>query len=430
MRLRPIIDLLRHEPRARIFFAARAQSSLGTGAAYVGLLVLAYDRLESPWAIGLVLLADFLPAMFLGSILGAAADRWSPKFCVVIGDLIRAVAFVCLALVGGFVPTIALALLAGLGTAFYNPAAQAALPGLVTRDRLPAATSLYGALADLGFTLAPALAGVGLLLGGPEFLMVLNGASFAVSAVVLARLRFGAAAASQSERSLLAEAAAGTRSLAKIPGLRTVVLATSSMAFCGALFNVGEFLLATDELGAGGTGYSMLVGALGLGLIAGSVTGASSFGTGPVSRRYLWGLGLTGVGFIACSAAPVYAVALPAFVLAGVGNGILLVHDRLLLQELAPERLLGCAYGLRESLTSWGCVIAFAGAGGAFATFGTRPVVAASGAGLLVAAAVASWSLRPMWRETGEDTGSGLPALVDRLETVPAEQPAPAGAGV
>ena len=65
MQLRPIIELLRREPWLRPFFLARAQSSLGTGAGYVGLLVLAYDRLESAWAISLILLADFLPTTFL-----------------------------------------------------------------------------------------------------------------------------------------------------------------------------------------------------------------------------------------------------------------------------------------------------------------------------------------------------------------------------
>ena len=100
--MRPIIDLFRNEPKARLFFVAHAQSSLGTGAAYVGLLVLAYDRLESPWAISLVLFADFLPAMFLGPLLGAAADRWPRRTCAVVADLLRACAFVALAFTGGF----------------------------------------------------------------------------------------------------------------------------------------------------------------------------------------------------------------------------------------------------------------------------------------------------------------------------------------
>src|ERR671919_362398 len=73
--MRPVLDLLKHERRARIFFLALAQSSLGTGAAYVALLLVAYERFRSPWAIGLILLADVLPAMVLGPVFGAVADR-------------------------------------------------------------------------------------------------------------------------------------------------------------------------------------------------------------------------------------------------------------------------------------------------------------------------------------------------------------------
>src|SRR3954464_13686178 len=115
--MKSAIALLRGEPRARVFFIALAQSSLGTGAAYVGLLLIAYQRLHSPWAISLVLLADFLPPMVLGPIAGAAADRWPRRFCVVAADVVRALAFVGIAVFDSFGLTLAFALAAGLGTA-------------------------------------------------------------------------------------------------------------------------------------------------------------------------------------------------------------------------------------------------------------------------------------------------------------------------
>src|SRR4051794_30158122 len=105
----PTIDLLRREPAARGFFAAHAQSSLGTGAAYVALLVLAYERLHSPWAIALVLLADMAPPIFLGPLCGAAADRWSRRTCAVVADVVRAVAFLGIGFAPGFGPMLAFA---------------------------------------------------------------------------------------------------------------------------------------------------------------------------------------------------------------------------------------------------------------------------------------------------------------------------------
>ena len=51
---------------ARRFFAAHAQSCLGTGLAYVALPLLAYERFDTAWAIAAVLLPDLLPAILFG----------------------------------------------------------------------------------------------------------------------------------------------------------------------------------------------------------------------------------------------------------------------------------------------------------------------------------------------------------------------------
>src|SRR5215217_9517660 len=107
--MRSVIELLRHEPRARVFFAALAQSALGTGAAYVALLIVAFDRFESGWAVGLILFADLVPSMLLGPVFGAAADRWSRRTCLVVADVARAVAFIGIAFVGSIEATVALA---------------------------------------------------------------------------------------------------------------------------------------------------------------------------------------------------------------------------------------------------------------------------------------------------------------------------------
>ena len=129
--MRETLQLLRHEVRARIMLAAVAQSALGTGAGYVALLLVAYERWRSPWAISLILLAEFLPTMVLGPLAGAAADRWSRRWCVVVADVVRAAAFVTVVFVGSFEITLVVALLAGTGTALFRPAMLSAIPGLV-----------------------------------------------------------------------------------------------------------------------------------------------------------------------------------------------------------------------------------------------------------------------------------------------------------
>jgi MFS family permease len=387
--MRQAIDLLRHERRARVFFAVLAQSALGTGAAYVALLLVALDRFHSPWAIGLVLLADVVPAMFLGPLFGAAADRWPRRTCMVAADVVRAAAFAGIVLVDGFALTFVLALVAGVGTGLFTPAALASLPSLVEERRLPAASSLYGAIADFGFIAGPGLAAVLLLGGGPETVLAVNAATFAISAPMLASLRFGAAPPASFEpanraRSLITDAREGMRAAAGMRGLRLVLVATGAALFFGAIFNVGQPLLAKGELGSGDTGFAVLVTIYGVGFIGGSLSGSKGGELKLLKRRYLIGSMLMSAGFLA--------------------SGLLLIYERLLVQSIVPDQLAGRVFGIRDSLTAWAFAGGFLVGPPLLNAFGTRTMIAAAGAAGLVVGLVSVFGLRGAW---GEGVGEG-----------------------
>src|SRR3954468_8859841 len=104
---------------SRRFFAAHAQSCLGSGLAYVALPLLAYDRFGSAWAVVAVLLPDLLPAIILGPVLGALVDRGGWRACAVLADAVRCGAFTLLLLGSNLHLMIAGAALAGVGTALF-----------------------------------------------------------------------------------------------------------------------------------------------------------------------------------------------------------------------------------------------------------------------------------------------------------------------
>jgi MFS family permease len=387
--MRAVIELLRHEARARVFFAALAQSALGTGAAYVALLLVALDRFDSPWAIGLILLADVVPAMLLGPLFGAFADRWSRRACAVCADLLRAAAFLGLVLVDGFVGTFLLALLAGVGTGLFTPAALASLPSLVEERRLPAATSLFGAIADFGFIAGPATAAAVLLVGGPETILGANAVTFGLSALALASLRFGEAPAPStpvgSRPSLLRETRDGVMATAGMAGLRVILVASGATLLFGAIFNVGQPLLAQDELGSSDAGFGVLVTAYGLGFIAGTLSGSQGGEVSLLRRRYLSGAFLMALGFAASGLAPSVGAAVATFLAAGYGNGMLLVYERLLIQALVPDALRGRIFGIRDAITAWAFALGFIAGPLLIGAVGIRAMVTAAGAcGLIV----------------------------------------------
>ena len=160
--------------RRRWFFAAHLQGALGTGAGYVALLLLAYEQLGNAWGATAVLIADLAPAMLLGPLLGGLIDRRGRLRCAVAADVIGAVAFAGLIFAHGATQLIALALLAGLGSALFRPATCALLPAIVEPQDLSKANGTFGAMREIGQLIGPALAAGVLLIASPELVLGLN----------------------------------------------------------------------------------------------------------------------------------------------------------------------------------------------------------------------------------------------------------------
>jgi MFS family permease len=386
--VRSIADLLRADRRARRFFLAYGQSSLGTGAGYVALLLVAYQRFHSPWALALILLADFVPPMFLAPLFGAMVDRWSRRWCAIVADAVRAAAFVGLALVPNFPATVALALIAGSATALSKPALLAGLPEVVDRARLAGATALFGALTELGYTLGPGLAALTFIFTGPKALLVADALTFAVSSAILMTLKFGRSPEGQAEAirdrgSVLSEVRDGLALLARAPGVRTAIVSTSAVLLFGGMVNVAELLLAR-KLGAGAAGYSLFVAVSGLGIAAGSLVGASGGELPVLVRRFLAGIVLVAAGLLGTAAAPTFISALLCLAVLGLGNGLVIVYERLIIQASVPHNLLGRAFGAQAALDGSAFAASYLVAGVILALVSPRILFVIGGAGALI----------------------------------------------
>src|SRR4051794_29085034 len=255
-----IADLLRSSPPARRFFLAYPQSSLGNGMGYVALVLVALERFHSPWAVALILIADLVPLMALGPALGGLADRLPRRACAVGADLLRAVAFLGLALVDDFTATIAFAALAGVGHGVFNPAALAGLPHLTGEKHAAAGTSLFSAISTLGKTLGPVVAAAILLGGGVELALALNGASFLLSALLLVSVDLGGRRSAATDDDTAPAPAFSARA---VPGFVRVIVGSSGAALFAGMANIAEPGFIKDDLNAAAAGFSVMVGLYG-----------------------------------------------------------------------------------------------------------------------------------------------------------------------
>ncbi len=380
-------ELLKTPGGVRPFLAASFQSSIGNAIGYIALLLLAYDMTRSAWAVSAVLLAEFVPAIALGPLFGALADRHPRRTLVVTADLLRCAAFVALAFAGSLSALVGLALVAGVGGALYQPAAKSALPGLAGPQLADRAMAALVASWSAASMIGPGLGAGLLVVMSSADLMLVNAATFLISALVLSRLpidgpaRTGCAAASAAD----GEAAdhgvrAGLKILRRVPGLAVVVGAGAATTLAFSMMNVAEPLLARQELETGGAGFALLVCAFGIGSTIGALRGRAS---GWAMLGTLTGGGLA---LLASAFAPSVAIAAVTFLVTGIFAGAFMSSEHQLITRMTPQDVLGRVFGLKDSLDAMALCGAFVGGALIASHSDARIVFAVSGAAALVAA--------------------------------------------
>jgi MFS family permease len=134
---------------------------------------------------------------------------------------------------------------------------------------------------------------------------------------------------------------------------------------------VAEVFLATRVLRAGSLGYGGMVGIWGAGMVAGTLLAPKLGRLGPLTVTGIGGL-LAAVGMAAAGAAPNLAVALLAYALGGVGNGMEVAAARILVQERAGRALHGRAFSAYFAFGSSAAIAGMALGGALLGWLGAR----------------------------------------------------------
>ena len=177
--------------------------------------------------------------------------------------------------------------------------------------------------------------------------------------------------------------------------------------FFAGVFNVAELPFAEDVLDSTDVGYSVLATAFGLGFIVGSLSGSRGGSAQLLKSRYQLGVLVLGAGFLSSGVAPNYAAALVAFAIAGLGNGMLLVFERQIIQAFVPDRLAGRVFGIKDALSAWAFGSAFICAGALISLIGVRELLVAAGIGTIGTWLVSVQALKGALEEGGEGVATG-----------------------
>jgi MFS family permease len=384
------LGLLRRSPSFGYLFLATAGSSFGTYLAAVALTVSVYDATGSGTWVAALLIADFLPIVLIGLLLGPLIDRLSRRRLMIASDLVRCGVFAALPFVDQPAAIVALAGVSGIATGFFHPAANAGLPNLVDDDDLTNANSLLQTVETLAMMAGPVLAGLMLTVWPPSVPYAVNAVTFLVSAALVARI---------ADRELRSDepvtqghwrdVADGIRLVLTSRPLRTVLVVWNVVVIGSAAVNVAEVVFAKKDLDAGNVGFGALVAASGIGLALGSFLAAPALGKVGLRRHYVGSIALMGVGWGAAALSGSIWLAIPFVIGGAAGNGAAGVCNRLLVQRGAPDQYRGRALATIMSSNYAIVGLAMAAAGVLTDVFGARAVWLAAGIVYLVGALVA-----------------------------------------
>ncbi|GAT66720.1 permease [Planomonospora sphaerica] len=182
------------DPRFRLLWTGQALSHLGDAVTPVALALAIVTATGSATDLGLVLAAQSVAAVALMLPGGVWADRLPRQRVMLAADLVRALTHALMGaeLITGTVDVAHLAALAavsGAASAFFLPATTGLVPATVDPEHLPRANALMSIAARGSMLLGPGIATALALTAGPGWALLLDAATFAVSAVLLARLR-------------------------------------------------------------------------------------------------------------------------------------------------------------------------------------------------------------------------------------------------
>jgi MFS family permease len=380
------LDLLRRAADYRRLFVATLASGAGTYLAAVALTVDVFDRTGSGTWVSALLIAEFLPAILIGFLLGPLVDRWSRRRLLIASDLVRLAVFCVLPFAGSATAVVALAFVAGVATGFFRPAVYAGMPNLVQDDDLPTANALLQAVENLSWMIGPIVGGVLLTLQGPELAYWLNALSFLVSALLLVRIPSRRLQAGEIEsRGHWQDLGDGFRLVRRSRALLTVLVVWNVVLLGSAAVNVAEVVLAKVSLDAGDVGFGILVGASGLGLTLGSLAAGALLDRLGIRRTYAAVIALMAVGYGIGAVSPNLAVAVAGVVLGTFGNGAAVVCNALLVQRGAPDELRGRAFTVIMSSNYVVLGLGMAIAGPLVDAFGARWLWGVASVGFLLA---------------------------------------------
>ncbi len=362
---RPVgyLELLRKNRNFRQLWLGQVVSQLGDWLDTIALYTIVLRLTGSGRAIGLVLVARFLPTFIIGPLSGVVADRFNRRSVMIVSDLLRALVVLGFLLVRTrehLWLVYVLTVLQLTFSTFFEPAKSAVIPSIVTERELIPANAISSATWSAMLTLGAAIGGeiTGWL--GTDGAFILDSLTYLGSAALVASVRFPKRPAREKTRLTVSRALGigdtieGVRYVVQRPRIFAVMMVKPAWGLGGGILTLlavfGEKVFPIGGQAARGIG--VLYAARGVGTAIGPIVFRRF--AGETRERMLSAIGISfligGLFYIAFGSATNFALAITLLAVAHAGGSTLWVNSTVLLQATVEDNFRGRVFAAELAL--------------------------------------------------------------------------------
>lgn len=318
------------------------------------------------FALGGVVATKLLPALLLGPLAGALADKFDRRHVMVVCDVLRFGLFVSIPIVGSLVWLFVAVFLIEICAMFWIPAKDAAVPNLLRRpDQVETANQLalvvtYGVAVLLASGLFAVLSRTGSMLGGDAgetttlyVALAITGLAYLVMAITvwfgipeISGRSDGRRAAAPGVIALLRDGATFVVGTPLIRGLVAGIIG----AFAAGGTVVGSGTLYAASLGGGNAAYGLLFGAVFVGLALGMGAAPGMARRIPHNRLFGAAIVAAGAALVLVAVAPHLLVAIAAVALVGGFAGIAFLTGLTIIGSEVADEIRGRVVAFVQSI--------------------------------------------------------------------------------
>ena len=340
--IRLIFRALRHR-NFRLFFLGQSVSLVGTWMQTMAIGWLVYRITHSALMLGVVGFASQISSFILSPLAGVYADRWNRHRVLMITQslaMLQALTLAILVMRGHIAVwhLVCLSTFLGIVFAFDAPIRQSFIVEMIdSREDLGNAIALNSMMFNAARLIVPSIAGIVVAMLGEGLCFVLNGVSYSAVIVSLMAMKFTARKTIVSDTHVIEDLKEGFSYALRFPPIKSIVLLIGLVSLMGMPYAVLMPVFAHDILHGAARTLGFLMGAAGMGALAGAAYLAS--------RKSVRGLGniialnatLLGIGLIAFSFSRALWISLSLMVVVGFGAMVQMGASNIVLQTIVDD---------------------------------------------------------------------------------------------